>query len=107
MWFYVKVDIPLHSPAVSPTDTLKIEFDSGQDVTVAELYEFLKQFGYFYPKYKLYWHKRELSNGTVLQDILSDGDILNLNDPPFLGGLLVGSLVGGAIGYGVAKSNSK
>lgn len=99
----IVVDIPLHSAAVSPTNTLTVEYVD--TTTVEELYDYLFSLGYTYPKYKLYWHEHELKNRMSKLSRFLDptGDTLNLNDPPFLTGLLIGGLAAGAIGYGAGK----
>lgn len=99
----IVVDIPLHPASISPTNTITLEYD--ETTTVQELYDYLLTLSYTYPKYKLYWREHELKNrmSRLSQFLNPEGDTLNLNDPPFLTGLLIGGLAAGAIGYGMGK----
>lgn len=103
MFVHVVVDIPLHPASVSPTNTITLEYD--ETTTFQQLYDYLLTLSYTYPKYKLYWREREIKNRTSrLSKFLSpENNTLNLNDPPFLTGLLIGGLAAGAIGYGMGK----
>lgn len=87
-----------------PSQTFSAEYT--EITTLQEFYDYLAMLGFAYPKYKLYWREHELKNRSAkLSSFLNpDGDNLNLNDPPFLTGLLIGGLAAGAIGYSAGRN---
>jgi hypothetical protein len=102
------VDIPLHQVRSNESkDTFRVSFQTNAQ-TVDSLYKFLETLGYTYPKYKLHMGEAVLEPGSMvyLSDLNAPNNTLYLKDP-FFGGLLVGTLLGGAAGYAVGKSSSK
>ena len=82
-------------------------FQYTEETTLADMTEAVAALGYIYPKWRFHHHGQEMDpdDEILFVDLLQSGEHLHLVDP-FVGGLLLGGLAGGAIGYAVGKSSA-